>query len=130
KIYYELDKWRKDLDRDDLAILRVEQLYPLPENCLEEALSGYPDGTPVFWVQEEPENMGAWRHFRVTFGDSLLGRYPLSCISRLASASPATGSANAHKVEQQAILERALNGNFKTAQPEPANKKIGLIQRD
>ena len=130
KIYYELDKWRKELDRDDLAILRVEQLYPLPENCLEEALSGYPDGTPVFWVQEEPENMGAWRHFRVTFGDSLLGRYPLSCISRLASASPATGSANAHKVEQQAILERALDSIFETAQPEPANKKIGLIQRD
>ncbi len=59
------------------------------------------------WVQEEPENMGAWRTLRVRFGERLLGRHPFAGVYRPASASPATGSASCHKLEQQAILESA-----------------------
>jgi 2-oxoglutarate dehydrogenase E1 component len=108
KIYYELDKKREDLKRDDVAILRIEQLYPLAPEVLEEALSIYEDGTPVFWVQEEPLNMGAWRHMRVSLGYELFGRFPFSHITRPASASPATGSSSSHKKEQEKLLNEAF----------------------
>jgi 2-oxoglutarate dehydrogenase E1 component len=108
KIYYELAEEREKLARDDVAILRVEQLYPLREEHVRAALAPYADGTRVTWVQEEPENMGAWRYLYCRFGTSLLGRFPLMCVSRPAAASPATGSGNAHKLEQQEILTRAF----------------------
>jgi 2-oxoglutarate dehydrogenase E1 component len=108
KIFYELQERREELGRQDIAILRVEQLYPLHEESLQAALSPYRDGTPVVWVQEEPENMGAWRYLVARFRDKLLGRLPFSGIYRPASASPATGSASSHKLEQQALLEKAL----------------------
>jgi 2-oxoglutarate dehydrogenase E1 component len=108
KIYYELEKAREELKRDDAAILRLEQLYPMPDRVLEQALSKYADGTPVIWVQDEPENMGAWRSLRMRFGDMLLARWPLACVSRPAAASPATGSANSHKQEQEQLIAAAL----------------------
>jgi 2-oxoglutarate dehydrogenase E1 component len=108
KIYFELLEHRESARSDKVAIIRVEQLYPLPDELLQAALADYPDGTPVFWVQEEPENMGAWYDFRVRFGDQLLGRWPLAGISRPASASPAGGSAHAHKLEQARLLELAF----------------------
>jgi 2-oxoglutarate dehydrogenase E1 component len=108
KIYFELAEQREKLKREDVAILRVEQLYPLPDEVLLSALAKYADGTPVFWVQEEPQNMGAWYDFRVRFGDCLFGRWPLAGVSRPASASPASGSANAHKREQAAVIAKAF----------------------
>jgi len=108
KVYYDLLKYRADQQRHDVAIVRVEQLYPVPQAELQTALAAYEDGTPVCWVQEEPENMGAWRFMRVVFGDKLWGRYPLSRASRKASASPATGSATSHKLEQQDVVETAF----------------------
>jgi 2-oxoglutarate dehydrogenase E1 component len=107
KIYYELEDKRAELGRDDVAILRFEQLYPLQDEHIAAALEPYGAKTPVFWVQEEPANMGAWSHFRVRFGSSILGR-PFQGVSRAASASPATGSPSSHKIEQQEILERAF----------------------
>jgi 2-oxoglutarate dehydrogenase E1 component len=110
KVWYDLDKRRTELGRNDVAIVRVEQLYPLPDVYLRAAIDQYEDGTPVVWVQEEPENMGAWRHLRARFGPMLFGRFPLSGVSRTESASPATGSASCHKLEQQELLERAFAG--------------------
>ena len=110
KIYYELAQEREKLKRDDVAILRVEQLYPLRPEHLEAALSSYAAGTPVHWVQEEPENMGAWWYMRIHFGEQLLGRYPFSVIARLESASPATGSHKSHHNEQHKILDQAFAG--------------------
>ena len=110
KIYYELDKQRETLGRNDVAILRIEQLYPLADETLQTALAPYADGTPVFWVQEEPENMGAWRYLRVRFCHDLYGRMPFSGVYRPASSSPATGSAGAHKKEQELILAQAFGG--------------------
>jgi 2-oxoglutarate dehydrogenase E1 component len=109
RIYYDLEKFREQHEREDVAIVRVEQLYPLREEHLTPALDPYLDGTSVFWVQEEPENMGAWRHIFLTFGERLFGRLPLSGITRPAAASPATGSHTSHEREQQEILERAFN---------------------
>ena len=108
KIYFELVEQREKSKRDDVAILRVEQLYPLSDELLQSALANYRDGTPVFWVQEEPQNMGAWYDFRVRFGDRIFGRWPFDGIYRPASASPATGSAKTHKREQAALIAQAF----------------------
>lgn len=110
KIYYELAMEREKQQRDDVAILRVEQLYPLRTEHLEAALAPYAAGTPVYWVQEEPENMGAWWYMRIHFGEQLLGRYPFSVVARGESASPATGSHKSHHNEQHKILDQAFAG--------------------
>jgi 2-oxoglutarate dehydrogenase E1 component len=108
KIYYELEQRREKESRNDIAILRIEQLYPLPEQLLSSLLAAYPDGTRVVWVQEEPENMGAWQYLKVNFADRLFTRLPLSVVSRPRSASPATGSASSHKHEQELVLGAAF----------------------
>jgi 2-oxoglutarate dehydrogenase E1 component len=108
KIYYELEAHREEAKRHDVAIVRLEQLYPLRRELLETALAAYPEGTPVYWVQEEPMNMGAWFYLRVHFGENLFGRFPFAGISRASSASPATGSHRRHKQEQQEIIAKAF----------------------
>ncbi len=108
KLYHELDARRKQLKRSDVAILRLEQLYPLSNAALEQALAHYPTAAPAYWVQEEPENMGAWRFLRARLGDRLLGRWAFEGISRPTAASPATGSYSSHKVEQEELLQQAF----------------------
>ncbi len=107
KLYYELAAEREELGRQDVAIVRMEQLYPLPMERLKAALARYKDGTPVYWIQEEPENMGAWRFLLARFGGELFDRLPFSGIYRRASPSPATGSASSHKMEQKELLMQA-----------------------
>ena len=111
KVYYDLAVAREERGADDTALVRVEQLYPWPADDLRAALEPYADGTPAVWVQEEPENMGAWRFVLATAGcGPLLGRFPLSRVSRPASASPATGSDKAHKLEQARLMAQAFAG--------------------
>jgi 2-oxoglutarate dehydrogenase E1 component len=109
KIYFELERQRAERKRDDVAILRVEQLYPLTDAHLGAALAPYAEGTPVTWVQDEPENMGAWRYIRIRFGERFMGKYPLGVVSRPESASPATGSAHTHKLEEQRLMDAAFS---------------------
>jgi 2-oxoglutarate dehydrogenase E1 component len=113
KIYFDLAERREELQRNDIALIRIEQLYPLPERELEEVLSAYPDNTPVVWAQEEPENMGAWHFLRVRWGSSIFGCYPFSVVSRPASASPATGSHTSHDIEQDEILTNIIGPSSK-----------------
>jgi len=108
KVAYELEKRRKDLGRGDVAIVRVEQLYPLPKAELERVLGGYTAGTQAVWVQDEPENMGAWRFMRIHFGEKLCDRFPLVGVCRQAAASPATGSKKSHDLEQAELLTAAF----------------------
>jgi len=108
KVYYDLDKRRSELGRDDVEIVRLEQLYPLPDVYVHAAIEHLEDGTPAIWVQEEPENMGAWRQLKARFGSMLFGRFPLTVACRVESASPATGSGNCHKLEQVQLLEKAF----------------------
>jgi 2-oxoglutarate dehydrogenase E1 component len=108
KVYYELEKTRQERQREDIAIVRLEQLYPLSESMFTEALDGFAPGTPLVWVQDEPENMGPWRYLRNRYGENFLGRFPLSRVSRLESASPATGSPAAHKIEHQRLIDDAF----------------------
>jgi 2-oxoglutarate dehydrogenase E1 component len=108
KIYYDLLAKKRELDRDDVALIRVEQLYPLPEKELRESLDAFSAETPVFWVQEEPENMGSWSYLNLRFRDRLFAKYPFGVFCRRRSASPATGSARVHKEEQDRLVTEAL----------------------
>ncbi len=108
KLFYELEEERERLDVKDVALLRMEQYYPLHDDELKRLLDPYPEGTPVVWVQEEPRNMGAWGFLNLRYNGSLFGRHRFSAITRPASASPATGSPSAHRVEQEKILAKAF----------------------
>jgi 2-oxoglutarate dehydrogenase E1 component len=108
KIYYELLQKRDELKQNEVAILRLEQLYPLPFGEIQRIIGRYPEKTPVRWVQEEPKNMGASRYLRVQLGEMLFNRNPLSYVQRNESASPATGSGNSHRLEQAIILNDAF----------------------
>ncbi len=121
KIYFELDKARVERKRDDVAIVRLEQLYPLRADLLESACNEYPKDTPVVWVQEEPENMGAWRFLRARLGERLFDRHPFTVVSRPESSSPATGSANAHKLEQARLMDAAFGDSSLQPITQPKN---------
>jgi 2-oxoglutarate dehydrogenase E1 component len=108
KVYYDLIEFRERQQRDDVAILRVEQFYPLSQEALRTALEPYADGTPACWVQEEPQNMGARAFWNMRFGNRLFDRFPMDYVTRPESASPATGSKAVHKREQQSLLERSF----------------------
>ena len=109
KIYYELDQRRHELKQENIGILRIEQLYPLSDAELGRFLAPYPPAAPVVWVQEEPENMGAWPYFRLRFGDKLFGTHAFSAICRDRSAAPATGSARVHREQQLRLISAALD---------------------
>lgn len=110
KIGVELLKAREQAERTDFAVIRVEQLYPLPHKEIEACLSQYASGTPVFWVQEEPRNMGAWYFMKVKWDEfGLEEKWPLKVICRPESASPSTGSKKSHKIEQEDIMNTAMS---------------------
>jgi 2-oxoglutarate dehydrogenase E1 component len=93
---------------DQVAVVRVEQLYPWPASALERVLATYEQATEVVWLQEEPENMGAWGFVHGRLHRVLRDRYELHHVSRTESASPATGSAALHQLEQADLLSRAI----------------------
>jgi 2-oxoglutarate dehydrogenase E1 component len=103
KIYYELNDKKIADKRDDVAIVRLEQLYPLPEAQIKKVLEKY-KGAETVWIQEEPKNMGYWTYL-LRYLD-IFGSFKL--ISRKASAAPATGFSNVHKKEQLEIITKAF----------------------
>ena len=109
KVYYDLVASRDEHQAEHIPVVRVEQLYPFPENELAQLLEACPDGTEVRWVQEEPSNMGAWRYLRDHAWDGVLSRMKLRRVSRPESASPATGSGASHKIEQTRLVAEALS---------------------
>ena len=102
KVYYDLVAARDEAERKDLAIIRFEQLYPLSIETIRAALKPY-RSAEVWWIQEEPRNMGAWRHLQMRFRGIFAG-----VVCRPESASPATGSPGSHKREQRQLIEEAL----------------------
>jgi 2-oxoglutarate dehydrogenase E1 component len=109
KVAYELMDARKDVDAM-AAVVRVEQLYPFPFEAITAALSWYPRATEVTWVQDEPENMGAWGFMHARLHRLLPKTHVLRHVSRRESASPASGSQTIHQLEQERLLGRALEG--------------------
>jgi 2-oxoglutarate dehydrogenase E1 component len=106
KIYYDLLEQRQEGGHDDVAIVRLEQLYPLNEELLQSILEPYGKQTEFFWVQEEIANGGGWDYLRPHLRE-LIGIEP-TYVGRKRSASTAVGSHRIHKIEQQDILDRAF----------------------
>ncbi|MEZ6095680.1 MAG: 2-oxoglutarate dehydrogenase E1 component [Pirellulaceae bacterium] len=110
KIAIDLFKAREERQQDDVAIIRLEQLYPLNREDIIRAFSKYPSGTPVFWVQEEPRNMGPWYFIRTKWEElDLQDDYPITSITRPESASPSTGSKKMHAIEQAELISKAMD---------------------
>jgi 2-oxoglutarate dehydrogenase E1 component len=110
KVYYPLNEASAELGIENLPIVRVEQIYPFPEEELGSLLSGYAELRQLVWVQEEPLNMGAWRSIRHRLERILPEGVALECVGRRAAASPATGSHHVHEEEEAALIEAALTG--------------------
>ncbi|HTO87836.1 MAG TPA: multifunctional oxoglutarate decarboxylase/oxoglutarate dehydrogenase thiamine pyrophosphate-binding subunit/dihydrolipoyllysine-residue succinyltransferase subunit [Thermoanaerobaculia bacterium] len=108
KVYYDLRAERERRTHRTTAILRVEQLYPFPAEELRRLLAGYPGMRGAVWVQEEPQNMGAWSFVAPLLGPLLPAGVAPRYVGRQASASPATGNAAVHKRELEALLAEAL----------------------
>jgi 2-oxoglutarate dehydrogenase E1 component len=106
KVYYDLLKWREAGGHSGVALIRVEQLYPLHGQKLQEAVKKFRRAKTFVWAQEEPENMGAATFIRPRLAE-LLGK-PVLYAGREAAASPAVGALSLHKIEQQALLEAAF----------------------
>jgi 2-oxoglutarate dehydrogenase E1 component len=106
KIYYDLAEKRRAGQRDDVAIVRVERLYPLPVPDIAAALTTYPDASELVWVQEEPLNMGAWPYMAMHL-PAAIGR-GLRVIGLPESSAPAQGSAKAHAAEHAGLVASAL----------------------
>ena len=112
KVYYDLLEARRDKKLDNVAILRVEQLYPFPAEALTTALAPYSHVKNLIWCQEEPENQGAWYSTQHNFRDALNDKQTLNYAGRTASASPAVGYSYVHIKEQAALVNDALTKQF------------------
>lgn len=112
KIYYHLLEAREEKSIDDVALIRIEQLYPFPEELLIEKLAPYADVERVVWCQEEPQNQGAWycsqHHMRHVLEQVIPGKY-LEFVGRTPSSAPAVGYMSRHLQEQTSLVEEALS---------------------
>lgn len=107
KVYYDLLQKRRDENIQDIAIVRVEQLYPFPEQALADVLAQYPVQAELVWCQEEPRNQGAWHQIFESL-QTAVGNRGLTYCGRRASASTAAGYAKVHAQEQEALVNQAL----------------------
>jgi 2-oxoglutarate decarboxylase len=105
KVFYDLLAARRKSGDTSTALVRVEQLYPVPGAQVSAALSAYPNATDIVWAQEEPANQGAWSHIALSLRDHLPAGATLRRVSRKAAASPAAGSSKVHEAEQAALIE-------------------------
>lgn len=108
KVYYDLLQQRRDKKINDVAILRIEQLYPFPVEVLKAELAKFKNAKDVVWCQEEPQNQGAWYSSRHHFDECVKNEQRISYVGRAASASPATGYTSLHLEQQQKLVEEAL----------------------
>ena len=117
KIYYEISSKLKEKKWKHVALGRIEQLYPFPDDKVRKLANSYPNLQECYWLQEEPANMGAWLFLEDQLKDVVKGKVRVRCISRPTSASSAAGLSKIHSREQQDILARALEHT------RPARKK-------
>ncbi|MFZ3083207.1 2-oxoglutarate dehydrogenase E1 component [Rhodoferax ferrireducens] len=108
KVYYDLVKKREEIAADDVAIIRVEQLYPFPHKAFATELKKYPNVTEVVWCQDEPQNQGAWFFVQHYIYENMFDGQKRGYSGRAASASPAVGYAHLHQEQQKALVEGAF----------------------
>jgi 2-oxoglutarate dehydrogenase E1 component len=114
KVYYDLVKKRDEKGIDDVAILRVEQLYPFPHKAFAAELKKYPNAGELLWCQDEPQNQGAWFFVQHYILENMADGQKLGYSGRAASASPAVGYSHLHQEQQKALVEGAF-GKLKGA---------------
>jgi 2-oxoglutarate dehydrogenase E1 component len=134
KVYVDLIGGEQRQTSAEVAIVRVEQLAPFPGIALRAALDGYPSLRDVVWLQEEPENMGAWDFMRPQLEELIAERFPLHYVGRSRSASPSEGSSAWHQLNQRALVERAFDlGSHVAESPKvlskPARSLTGSSKR-
>jgi len=108
KVYYDLAKKRDEKGADDVAILRVEQLYPFPHKAFATELRKYPNVADIVWCQDEPQNQGAWFFVQHYIHENMVEGQKLGYAGRSASASPAVGYSHLHQEQQKALVEAAF----------------------
>jgi 2-oxoglutarate dehydrogenase E1 component len=108
KVYYDLMKKREDKGADDVAIVRIEQLYPFPHKAFGAEVKKYPNATEIVWCQDEPQNQGAWFFIQHNIHENMLEGQRLGYAGRAASASPAVGYSHLHQDQQKALIEAAF----------------------
>ncbi|MCB0610987.1 MAG: 2-oxoglutarate dehydrogenase E1 component [Lewinellaceae bacterium] len=109
KVYYDLAQYQRENKRSDVVIVRLEQLFPLPVKQLKAIFKKYKNASEVYWVQEEPSNMGGWLFMNNMFHNENFGELPnLHLVGRKSSASPATGFKKVHDSQQEDIVRRAF----------------------
>ncbi len=108
KVYYDLAKRREERGDEDVALIRVEQLYPFPHKAFAAELKKYPNVTDVVWCQDEPQNQGAWFFVQHYIHENMSDRQRLGYSGRAASASPAVGYSHLHQEQQKALVDGAF----------------------
>ena len=108
KIYYELEKRRAKDNREDIAIIRVEMLHPIPFNRLSDAFANYPNAKEIRFVQDEPANQGPWPFYNEHLANFVDNMPPMRRISRRAQSTTATGVTKVHQQEEKALLDEAF----------------------
>ncbi len=108
KVYYDLFEKRQELNLQHVAIARIEQLYPFPEDFFNAEIARYPNLKEFIWCQEEPKNQGAWYNSRHHFVDNLPSNVAIHYAGREASAAPAVGNFKVHLEQQKAVVDMAL----------------------
>ena len=108
KVYYDLVKKRAEKEASDVAIVRIEQLYPFPHKAFAAELKKYPNATDIVWCQDEPQNQGAWFFIQHNIHENMLDGQKLGYAGRAASASPAVGYSHLHQDQQKALLDAAF----------------------
>jgi 2-oxoglutarate dehydrogenase E1 component len=109
KVYMDLVSGERRQAANGVALCRVEQLAPFPRVALREVLEGYPSLEEIVWLQEEPENMGAWEWVRSQIEETIADRWSLRYIGRVRSASPSEGSAAWHQINQRILVDEAFS---------------------
>ncbi|WP_101049164.1 2-oxoglutarate dehydrogenase E1 component [Macromonas nakdongensis] len=108
KVYYDLVKKREEKGGNDVAIVRVEQLYPFPHKAFGAELKRFPNATDIVWCQDEPQNQGAWFFVQHNIHENMLEGQRLGYAGRAASASPAVGYAHLHQDQQKHLVDAAF----------------------
>jgi 2-oxoglutarate dehydrogenase E1 component len=111
KVYYDLLEARRKEDIDDVAIIRIEQLYPFPIEFYAEAVARYRLAREVVWCQEEPQNQGAWYQIRHRLQEPLADDQELYYAGRMGAAAPAVGYYQVHVAQQEGLVDAALKGH-------------------
>ncbi len=108
KVYYDLVKKREEKGSDDVAIIRVEQLYPFPHKAFANEIKKYPNLTDLVWCQDEPQNQGAWFFVQHYIQENMVEGQKIAYSGRAASASPAVGYSHLHQEQQKALVDGAF----------------------